>query len=287
MKLKIWGVRGSIPSPGPQTNKYGGNSSCYELRLSDGRIIIFDAGTGIRALGLKLMKEKKPVNMHLMLSHGHMDHVHGFPFFAPAYIHKNRITVVGCAQTGRSVKDLLKRQMGDVYFPVEYDGLPAKIDYIDYCGHQCGVTDCLKVGGAGICSHGLNHPGGGISYKVTEKGKSLVYMTDNELMSDASNAFPFEEFVDFVKGVDVLLHDTQYTPQEYEKYTKGWGHSRYTDVARLVVEGEVRKVVLIHHDPEHNDRKVEWIEKKTREEIKRLGGRAACVAGREGMIINL
>lgn len=286
MRIKFWGVRGSIPVPGPQTSEYGGNSSCYELRLSDDRLIIFDAGTGIRLLGQKLAKDG-PRRMHLMLSHGHMDHVHGFPFFGPAYIHKNKITVVGCAQTGRSVKDLLRRQMGDLYFPVEYDGLPATMEYMDHCGHGCDSGGCLKVGKARIFTHGINHPGGGISYKVVERGSSMVYMTDNELMSDNPDAFDFDEFVEFVEGVDVLLHDAQYTPKEYESYTKGWGHSRYTDVARLAAEAAVKKVVLIHFDPDHNDRKVAWMEKKTREEIKRLGGRSTCIAAREGKSISL
>ncbi|MFH1538941.1 MAG: MBL fold metallo-hydrolase [bacterium] len=281
MNVTFWGVRGSIPAPGPKTVKYGGNSSCVELRLSNNEIIIFDAGTGIRELGLKLLKEKKPLRIHLLLSHGHMDHVHGFPFFGPTYVKQNHITVAGCPRGGKQVKDMLKRQMGDIYFPVEYDGLPAKFDYIVYCKGQA-----LKVGKSKIYTCETNHPGEGISFRVEEKGKSFVYMTDNELMDDRPKAFPFQNFVDFVKGADFLLCDTQYTPAEYKR-TKGWGHPRHTDTARLVVEGGVKKVALFHHDPEHDDRKIDWMIKKTREEVKKLGGKTKVIGAREGLTVTV
>lgn len=289
MKVTFWGVRGSIPVPGPDTLKYGGNSSCVSVNLNGGDPIIFDAGTGILRLGQKLMKESKPLHIHLLLSHGHMDHVHGFPFFAPAYIAKNRITVMGCAHTGRSVKELLRRQMGDIYFPVEYEGLPAKMDYIDYCGNHCNVADdkdCVEIHGAKIHSHGTNHPGGGITYRVQEKKKNLVYMTDNELMSESVDAFPFEEFVEFAAGADVLIADTQYSPEEYER-TRGWGHSTYEDTARLAVEAGVKKLVLFHHDPDHNDKKVDWMEAKSRAAVKKLGGKCEVIAAREGLSIKI
>lgn len=282
MKVTIWGVRGSIPTWGPQTSKYGGSSSCYELSLSDGTMIVFDAGTGIRLLGKKLMREKKPLNFYLLLSHGHMDHVHGFPFFAPAYVNTNNITLAGCPRGGKQITDFLKRQMGDIYFPVEYDGLPATINQLDYCNHIE-----YNIGKSKVYTHELNHPGDGIGYKVVEKGKSFVYMTDNELMSEANNAIPFASFVEFVKNVDVLLHDTQYTPREYKSFTKGWGHSTYMDSARLAVEAGVKKLVLIHHDPDHSDAKIDWMVKKTQETIIKMGGFTKCVGGREGMTINI
>ncbi|HOO57442.1 MAG TPA: MBL fold metallo-hydrolase [bacterium] len=277
MKVTFWGVRGSIPVPGSTTQKYGGNSSCVELEMDDGKRIIFDAGSGIRLLGQKIMKSAGRHSMHLMLSHGHMDHVHGFPFFGPAYMRGNHITVTGCATEGRTVKQMLQRQMGDIYFPIEFDGLPAEIDYLDHCS----IDNKTKVGKSKIDTCETNHPGGGVSYKVIEKKKVLVYMTDNELMSDAAGAKPFEHFVDFVKGADVLIHDTQYTPQEY-KHTKGWGHSRYTDSALLAVKAGVKKLVLFHHDPDHNDAKIDWMVGKTAGEVAKLGGKGIkCMAARE------
>lgn len=281
MKVTFWGVRGSIAVPGSQTARYGGNTACVELRLSDGQIIIFDAGTGIRLLGEKLLKEKTPLHINLLLSHGHMDHVYGFPFFGPAYVSKNTITLGGCPHGSATVKDMLSRQMGDIYFPVEFDGLPAKMEYTNYCK---GIV--FDIGKTKIYTCETNHPGEGISYKVIEEGKSFVYMTDNELMSDAAGAFPFDGFVDFVQGVDVLLHDTQYSPQEYKR-TKGWGHSRYTDVARLAVEAGVGKVVLFHHDPDHSDAKVDWMVKKTQQEIRKLGRYIPCIAAREKTSIEI
>ena len=280
MNITFWGVRGSIPTPGPQTLKYGGNSSCVEVRLSDGKIFILDAGTGIRPLGQKLLREKRELHIHLLLSHGHMDHVHGFPFFAPAYINTNHISVIGCAGPGRGPKDLLRRQMGDIYFPVEYEGLPAKMDYIPHCGNTACSDECLKIGRTRIETRGNNHPGGSIAYKIIEKKHTFVYMTDNELHSDSANAFPFDEFVEFNKGVDILVHDTQYTPSQY-KHTRGWGHSTYEDVAELAAEAGVKRLVLFHHDPEHSDKQVDNMVEKTKQCLKKRGVHIPCEGARE------
>jgi phosphoribosyl 1,2-cyclic phosphodiesterase len=283
MKVKFWGVRGSIPVAGRQTVRYGGNSSCVELRLSNGELIIFDAGTGIRLLGRQLLKDKKPLRFHLLLSHGHMDHVHGFPFFGPAYVKTCHITLAGCPRGGKKVQDMVRRQMGDMYFPVEYDGLPAKMEQIIYC-----KDDVLRIGNARVHTRETNHPGEGIAFRVHEKGKTIVYMTDNELNASRPNAFPFGEFVDFVKGVDILIHDIQYSPYEYRKYTKGWGHSTYEDSARLAVEGKVKELVIFHHDPDHDDNRVEWMVEKTKETIRKMGGRGvACTVAREGMSLKV
>jgi phosphoribosyl 1,2-cyclic phosphodiesterase len=287
MKATFWGVRGSIPTPGKQYIKYGGNSSCMDMRLDDGTLLIFDAGTGIRPLGVKLMKEKKPLHINLLLSHGHMDHVHGFPFFAPAYMNKNIITIYGCPKIpGRSVSDYLSRQMGDVYFPVEFDGLPARREYVNHCG-ICENGEHLTFGKASVFSCGNNHPGGSIAYKIIEKKKSFIYMTDNELGLDSADAFPMEQFIEFCRGVDILVHDAQYTPHEYKTLTKGWGHSTYEQCAHLATQAGVKKLVLFHHDPEHDDRKVDDMLAKTQILLKKLGGRTRCTSAREGMSLTL
>jgi phosphoribosyl 1,2-cyclic phosphodiesterase len=287
MKATFWGVRGSIPVSGKKYVKYGGSTLCTEVRLDSGELLILDAGTGIRPLGVKLMKENRVLHMHLLLSHGHMDHVQGFPFFAPAYIHKNDITIYGCPQVpGRTVADFLSRQMGDVYFPVEFDGLPARREYVNHCA-ICGNSDSIKIGKARIFSIGNNHPGGSISYKIVEKKKSFIYMTDNELGSAAPDATSMETFAEFCKHADILVHDAQYTPREYATRTKGWGHSTYEQCARLAAMAQVKTLVLFHHDPEHDDRAVDAMLDKTRILLKKLGSRAHCVSAREGMSLTL
>lgn len=266
MKITFWGVRGSIPVPGPKTVKYGGNSSCVELRTSNNELLIFDAGTGIRELGLKLMKEKNPIRATLLLSHAHMDHVNGFPFFGPAYIQTNHFDVIGCATTDKGLKHMLAAQMGDVYFPLEFDGLNASTTFNDQC------SGSMKIGSVQVDVIGTNHPGDGISYKVIEKRKTAIYMTDNELKSEAKNARPFDAYVSFCKGADLLIHDTQYTPAEYERLTKGWGHSTTDDVGELAAKAGVKKLVIFHHDPERSDAGVEQMVKRVKARIKKCGG---------------
>lgn len=276
MRVKFWGVRGSIPVPGPKTVKYGGNSSCVELRTSKNELLIFDAGTGIRELGGELMRAKKSVNATLLLSHAHMDHVNGFPFFAPAYIQTNHFDVIGCATTDKGLRHMLAAQMGDVYFPLEFDGLNASMSFND----QCSGT--MKVGSVRVEEIRTNHPGDGISYKVIEKKKTAIYMTDNELKSEAQTARPFEDYVAFCKNADLLIHDTQYTPLEYKRHTKGWGHSTTDDVAELAAKAGVKKLVLFHHDPERTDTGVENMVKIVKASIKNHGGKnIPVIAARE------
>jgi phosphoribosyl 1,2-cyclic phosphodiesterase len=281
MRVKFWGVRGSIACPGPSTLKYGGNTACVEVRLANNELVIIDCGTGIRQLGAGLMKEKKPVNATILLSHGHMDHVYGFPFFGPAYMKTNHFVVKGCAPEGHTLRSMIEKQMGDVYFPVEFDGLNAEVDF-----SECCIT-CEDICDTKITAHPTNHPGGGRGYRLTEHAKSMVYLTDNELRSEAKDAKPFDSFVEFCRGAHLLIHDTQYTPEEYETWTKGWGHSRYTDVAELAVKADVEILALFHHDPDHDDAFLEEMLEKTRNMVRRLGGNTECVLAREGETIPL
>lgn len=283
MKVKFWGVRGSTPVAGPSTVRYGGNSPCVELRLSNGELIIFDAGTGIRLLGRQLLKKREPLRFHVLLSHGHMDHVQGFPFFGPAYVKHYHITLGGCPRGGKEVKDMVRRQMGDMYFPVEYDGLPARMDQVVYCDQ-----DVLKIGKAKVTAQEVNHPGGAVAFRVQEGRRSVVYMTDNELNASWSGAIGSDRAVEFVRGADLLIHDTQYSPREYQSHTRGWGHSTYEDSAELAVRGKVKKLLIFHHDPGHDDRKVDWMVEETRQSIRTRGGRGiACTGSREGMSLKI
>jgi len=254
-----------------------------ELRLSNDELIIFDAGTGIRLLGRQLLKQKKPLRFHVLLSHGHMDHVQGFPFFGPAYVKHYHITLGGCPRGGKEVKDMVRRQMGDMYFPVEYDGLPARMDQVVYCDE-----DVLKIGKAKVTAQEVNHPGGAVAFRVQEGKRSVVYMTDNELNASWPDAVGRDRLADFVRGADLLIHDTQYSPHEYRTHTRGWGHSTYEDSAQLAVAGGVKRLALFHHDPAHDDRKVDWMVEKTRQTVRKMGGRGIeCVGSREGMVLKL
>lgn len=282
MRVKFWGVRGSIAVPGSSTIKYGGNGSCVELRTSKDELLIFDAGTGIRELGLSLMKQKKPIRGTLLLSHAHMDHVNGFPFFGPAYIQANRFDVFGCSTTEKGLRHMLAGQMGDVYFPLAFDGLNAAMNFHDQCSGD------MIIGSVKVDVHRTNHPGGGESYKVIEKNKSAIYMTDNELKSEARGAFHIDSFAEFCKGADLLIHDTQYTPAEYNRQTRGWGHSTTHDVAELAVKAKVKKLVLFHHDPERTDAGVDKMVEIVKKQIKKLGGATIpVVAAREKATIEV
>ncbi len=247
MKVKFLGARGSIPVPGKDTVIYGGNTTCLEITLESGRKVIIDAGTGIRSLGDRLSASGKKVDIHLLMTHIHWDHLLGFPFFAPLYNPESKIKIDGFPTCMKGLKATFDNKMGDGFFPIKFNNLKADIQHIDIL-NRCP----LKIDDVVIDSIPLQHPQGGFGFRFREGNKTLVFMTDNELTDEEWARVHPEDFVEFCKDADVLIHDAQYTPEEME-IRKGWGHSDYAAALRLAMKAHVKQLVLFHHDPARKD----------------------------------
>ncbi len=251
MEIRFWGTRGSIPAPGSHTLEFGGNTSCVEVLLREGRRIIIDGGTGLRLLGKQLKESSSPLSVHLLLSHGHWDHLLGIPFFTPIYQDSTEILVDGWPPAFQAMTRVFDSHMGDGFFPVAFDHLKARIDYLNRLAHGP-----LEVNGVHIEAIATNHPQGGFGFRFREGSHSMVFITDNELGADRGQRMP--EFADFVRGCDLLIHDAQYLPSDMPE-RRGWGHSTYEEVVTLARDGEVKNLLLTHHDPSRSDAEVENI----------------------------
>lgn len=289
MRLCFWGTRGSIATPGPSTIRYGGNTSCVELVTKAGQRFIFDSGTGARPLGLDLMANApKPIGATLLLSHTHWDHIQGFPFFIPLFIPGNRFTVCGPLGANSSLPEVLSGQMEFTYFPVELSQLGASISYRDLTE---GVYD---LDGVRVSTQLLNHPATALGYKIEADGVSILYLCDHEPYWEnlwRSEATPGKldsilhegdrRHAAFMQGADVIIHDSQYTPEEYPA-KKNWGHSTYSYVAKIAAAAGVKRVFLTHHDPTHDDAFLDRIEAEAREVAASLGSPLEISCAREG-----
>ena len=298
MRLKFWGTRGSIATPGKSTVRYGGNTPCIELRLSNNGLIIFDAGTGIRNLGEKLIETGESINAYLLVSHPHWDHIQGFPFFKPAFISGNELTIVGGETEKVSLKKMIADQMNKIYFPIQLNELKATIKF------RRVEEETFEVFGAQVQTIFVNHPSFAIGYRVSHQGKSIVYISDNEPFDRTSHEAmrnveqvivdkyskvpgdPNSRIFDFVQGADLLIHDATYTPEEYVDRV-GWGHSHYLFALNVAAEGNVKNLVLFHHDPAHDDEKVDDILKKCQHEIRSRRYKFTCSAAIEGTDIKI
>ena len=250
MKVKFWGTRGSIPVPGKDTTIYGGNTCCLEIRLESGRKVIIDAGTGIRALGEQLCAEGKQVDIHLLITHIHWDHVMGFPFFAPIHDPRTKITIDGFHTCMKGLKVPFDNKMGDGFFPIKFDDLKAEISYLGTL-----KDGPLKIDSVVIDCIPLQHPQGGYGFRLHEGNKSLVFLTDNELTEESWAERHPEDYIKFCKDADILIHDAQYSPEERAQ-RKGWGHSDYEAAFDLAVKAQVKQLILFHHDPSRIDPEV-------------------------------
>ena len=274
MRIKFWGVRGSIASPGPETASVGGNTSCVEVRCGSTRLIL-DAGTGIRRLGDHMMGEGAPVDATLLLSHLHWDHIQGIPFFVPAYMPSTKLSIVSGHNGVTSLGDVLARQMTAPVFPVRLDELGSQISM-----REVRPGEGLIIGETRIRMARLNHPGGVYAYRIDYAGKSVVYATDTEHYACVDPMLR-----NLAAGADVLIYDSQYTPEEYRgdmgRSRVGWGHSTYVAGAELARAAGVEKYVLFHHDPQRTDAGVADIERRARDLFQ------GSIAAREGMEIAL
>jgi phosphoribosyl 1,2-cyclic phosphodiesterase len=285
--VTFWGTRGSIPTPGAHTARYGGNTPCVAVEGAGGQLVILDAGTGIRALGLKLVeKQNGAVNAEILLSHAHWDHIQGLPHFKPFFAPGNAVRIWGSRQGTMSLEAILRQQMDPAVFPVPLDALSAKLTV------QQTEPGEFSVGEFRVRMIKLRHPGTTLGYRLTPVtgGPSMAYVTDNELGPGGQYNSPASwraEFVEFLRGVDLLIHDAMYTPAELEMH-RGWGHSTYAEAVGLAAEAKVGRLVLFHHEPEHDDAAMDDLLAAARREAQRLGGRPAEVlAAQEGVQLTL
>lgn len=279
MQITCWGSRGSIPVSGREYLKYGGDTTCLEIRAQSGEIIIVDAGTGIRRLGNKLAAERCQ-KYHFIITHAHWDHLMGFPFFNPIYDQDAQFVMHRCPFPKKFVENMVTRIMTPPNFPIRYSALKARITYEQGC-----PTD-FKIGSLAIRPIPLSHPNMGSGYKFTEDGKTFVFLTDNELGFTHPGGCSCGEYVDFCTGADLLFHDAEYTPQEYEQQIL-WGHSAYTDALDLALEAGVRRLGLFHLNQERTDEQMDAIVNDCQQRISDRGKSMDCFAVGTDMTFSL
>jgi phosphoribosyl 1,2-cyclic phosphodiesterase len=247
VKVKVWGARGSVPSPGPETTRYGGNTSCVQVTLDDGTVIVLDAGTGIRNLGI-LAGARTP-RFHILLTHLHLDHIQGLMFFAPAFRPDTQITIYGPQAAEASLQDRIARYISAPLSPVEVRELPCQVSFVD------APTTEWEIGSARIRAASVTHRGPTLGYRITEGDTSLCYIPDHEPGLGAPLDDLEPEWIsgyDLAFGADMLIHDCQYTDEEYPNHL-GWGHSRLTDAITFARRVEAQRLMMFHHDPLHSD----------------------------------
>jgi phosphoribosyl 1,2-cyclic phosphodiesterase len=314
LRVHFWGTRGSIPSPGRETVRYGGNTPCLELRTPEGWLIVLDAGTGIRELGRSLMDRAHgaPIRGDIFLTHAHWDHIQGLPFFAPIFHPGNQFTIWGSKAMETSIGRVVRDQMSPVVFPVAFEQLAATIEFRELAeGHS-------MPGNYDVSVMPVQHPGGALAFRFASRaigapvdappgasrdgatsrdvgaalnghGRGLVYISDNELRPAAPYEFTAtwrRDLVRFVHGARVLVHDAMFTAEEYAHH-HGWGHSTYEDAVELALEAEVETLVLFHHKPERTDDEVDRRTDDCRTMAAHHGGSLRVVAAAEGLTLTV
>ena len=254
LRIKFWGVRGSVPTPCRENLGIGGNTACVELETADEAIVIFDAGSGIRNLGLDLVQRAngQPLDIHLFFTHFHLDHIIGLPFFLPLLNKRNSVTIYSSpysAPSGSSLEGL----MAFPYFPLTFDSVPAALNIAKVTSGE------VRLGRIGVQAFPVCHPQGACGFRIQVSGATVIHIPDRE---------PGDEQLDraareFSRGAELLIHDSNYTPAEYENY-RGWGHSPWTEAVQLARDAQVNRLMLFHHDPRHTDEMVERIAGKAR-----------------------
>ncbi len=286
--LKIWGARGTVPTPGPTTARVGGNTACLEVRDAKGHLVILDAGTGIRGLG-KQLNGDPGVEADLFISHAHWDHIHGLPYFAPLFRKGNRLRVWGPRQGEVPMESILRQMMHPAVFPVPLDALAAELQVRHVEQEPIATPGCT------VTAMRVRHPAHTVGYRLQfaangkGKGASIVYVTDDELGSAGEYRVGPDwraRFVEFIGGADVLLHDSMYTPEEIRTHA-GWGHSTFIEAVELAHEAGVKRLGLFHHEPEHDDAEMDAIVDRARQAAARLGGSLEVFAAAEGMQVTI
>ncbi|HUR95590.1 MAG TPA: MBL fold metallo-hydrolase [Gemmatimonadales bacterium] len=280
-RLTFWGTRGSIPTPGPQTMRYGGNTACISISGTNGRLTILDAGSGLRPLGHDLMSRRdRTLSAEILLSHTHWDHIQGLPFFKPLSASGNRICVFGAAQEGVPLQEILRRQMDPMVFPVPLEALAAKIEVRDIVEGEVRLSDFR------VTAFRLRHPGTTLGYRLVPAtgGRDIAYLTDNELGSGGtyrvSNNWR-QQLVQFLAGTDTLIHDAMYSDR-FIQVRAGWGHSTPRQAVDLAAEASCARLILFHHEPEHDDATIDLLLADAREHARRVAPTLVVEAAVEG-----
>jgi len=279
MYIKCWGSRGSIPVSGEEYIKYGGDTTCLEIRTKDDQIIIVDAGTGIRRLGKQLVSEDL-YSYDMIFTHAHWDHLMGFPFFTPIYLSQTSIRMQGCPFAQKFVETMLNKVMSPPNFPVSYDDITARISYNPKC------PDLFEIGSVSIMPIHLSHPNRGKGFKFIEDGHVFIFLTDNELDFTHRGGLSFEAYKEFSEGADLFIHDSEYTKEEY-KSVKQWGHSVYTTALDLAIQAGVKQFGLFHHNQWRTDKELDQMIDNCREIIVQQGSDLECFAVGSDMTFNL
>ena len=285
-QVTFWGTRGSIPTPGPDTARYGGNTACISIAAPEGRLVILDAGSGLRPLGHELMQQRNgDLTADILLSHTHWDHIQGLPFFKPLSSRDTSVYIYGAAQEGVPLKDILGRQMDPMVFPVPLNALAAALTVVEIGEGEFDIENFH------VCAFRLRHPGTTLGYRLVPSGggRELAYVTDNELgPGGAYEVTPDwrERLIRFVHGADTLIHDAMYLDQIIQARA-GWGHSTPRQAVDLAGEARCARLVLFHHEPEHNDDAIDRLLTDTRAYAARVAPRLEVEAASEGMRFSL
>ncbi len=285
MSVRFWGTRGSCPVSGPDTLRYGGNTSCIEVRIED-LILIMDCGTGARGLGKALTQEFKgrPIEGHIFVGHTHWDHIQGFPFFSPLYNPRNTFNIYSVRAAHGSLQTVFGGSMASDYFPIPLNQMAGKLRFIEMAGP-------VNLGAAQVSFCHLNHPGLCIGFRIEAQGRVVTYLGDRESYvkingdSDLSRRQD-ADLAAFAKGSDLLIAEAQYTEEEYPG-RKGWGHSTFDDTVRCAMDAGARRLVFFHHDPDHTDEMMDAYVDHSRTIALLAGGKTECMAAQDGMRIDL
>ncbi|MGH7580462.1 MAG: MBL fold metallo-hydrolase [Gemmatimonadales bacterium] len=284
--LRFWGTRGSIPTPGPRTARYGGNTACVSVSGPGGRLLILDAGSGLRPLGHELMAgPNRAISADILLSHTHWDHIQGLPFFKPLSAPGNAFCIYGADQQGVALEEILRRQMDPMVFPVPLRALAAAIQVNEITEGDVELPDFV------VRAFRLRHPGTTLGYRLApaEGGRDIAYVTDNELGDGAGYPVPPNwraRLVEFLGGTDTLIHDAMYS-EKIIKARCGWGHSTPRQAVALAAEAGCRRLILFHHEPEHDDDALDRLLEDTRRFASRTAGSLEVEAAAEGMELSL
>ena len=279
MRVKVWGCRGSLPTPGASTVRYGGNTSCVEVSLDDGSLLVLDAGTGIRCLGDELA-ERGITQLHLLLTHLHLDHLEGLRFFGPLWNPSVSIDIWGPPSPTSSLRDRIARSFSPPLFPRDLKEVPASVTF-----HDVPRTPWV-LGPFSLTAALVVHPGPTVGYRIEAGGATFAYLPDHEpaLAGGAEKSLDWISGGALAEGADLLLHDAQYFEDEYEARI-GWGHSSVADAVAYADAVDARRVLLFHHEPLHADESLDRLEDRARE-LARRNGRGPTLA-REGMVVEL